>query len=275
MAQYKGLYVPSIVVSVRGSESECFLMDSGEIAEQIFGIFSFFIGIQFHLVNACKTKQGQLAVLVETGFCFELSVNEIGQEGQSQSLEQKLQVGLACGEQISGALPQMACSAERDFRCADGGFERLLVRISVLEAEVEDGTQGSGAVGGEGARIKCNLAYQVGIDNTYRSSGCTLSGKVVDVGDFDAIHIKAVFGRRTAPNNQVVAIADGRERDAGIGAYDARNIPVGSGTFLYFLQADDTHADRAFNISPEGGRHHHYCVQQIGILFHLYLDERG
>ena len=95
MAQYKGLYVPSIVVSVRGSESECFLMDSGEIAEQIFGIFSFFIGIQFHLVNACKTKQGQLAVLVETGFCFELSVNEIGQEGQSQSLEQKLQVGLA------------------------------------------------------------------------------------------------------------------------------------------------------------------------------------
>ena len=41
----------------------------------------------------------------------------IGQEGQSQSLEQKLQVGLACGEQISGALPQMACSAERDFRC--------------------------------------------------------------------------------------------------------------------------------------------------------------
>lgn len=107
MAQYKGLYVPSIVVSVRGSESECFLMDSGEIAEQIFGIFSFFIGIQFHLVNACKTKQGQLAVLVETGFCFELSVNEIGQEGQSQSLEQKLQVGLACGEQISGALPQI------------------------------------------------------------------------------------------------------------------------------------------------------------------------
>ena len=67
-----------------------FLMDSGEIAEQIFGIFSFFIGIQFHLVNACKTKQGQLAVLVETGFCFELSVNEIGQEGQSQSLEQKV-----------------------------------------------------------------------------------------------------------------------------------------------------------------------------------------
>ena len=116
MAQYKGLHVPSIVVSVRGSESECFLMDGGEIAEQIFGIFSFFIGIQFHLVNAYETKQGQLAVLVETGFCFELSVNEIGQEGQSQSLEQKLQVGLACGEQISGALPQMACSAERDFR---------------------------------------------------------------------------------------------------------------------------------------------------------------
>ena len=98
---------------------------------------------------------------------------------------------------------------------------------------------------------------------------------MVDVGNFDAIHIKAVFGRRTAPNNQVVAIADGRERDAGIGAYDARDIPVGSGTFLYFLQADDTHADRAFDTSPEGGRHHHYCVQQIGILFHLYLDERG
>ena len=106
MAQYKGLHVSSIVVSVRGSESECFLMDGGEIAEQIFGIFSFFIGIQFHLVNAYETKQGQLAVLVETGFCFELSVNEIGQEGRSQSLEQKLQVGLACGEQISGALPR-------------------------------------------------------------------------------------------------------------------------------------------------------------------------
>lgn len=44
---------------------------------------------------------------------------------------------------------------------------------------------------------------------------------------------------------------------------------------FYFLQADDTHADRAFDTSPEGGRHHHYCVQQIGILFHLYLDERG
>ena len=52
---------------------------------------------------------------------------------------------------------------------------------------------------------------------------------MVDVGDFDAIHIKAVFGRRTAPNNQVVAIADGRENDfaeqldnsAGEGTHDA------------------------------------------------------
>ena len=86
MAQYEGLHVPSIVVSVRGSESECFLMDGGEIAEQIFGIFSFFIGIQFHLVNACKTKQGQLAVLVETGFCLNCPSMKLGRKGSPKAL---------------------------------------------------------------------------------------------------------------------------------------------------------------------------------------------
>lgn len=62
-----------IVVSVRGSEVNV-SMDGGEIADR-YSASSPFIGIQFHLVNACKTKQAgsvMSAVLVETGFCFEL-----------------------------------------------------------------------------------------------------------------------------------------------------------------------------------------------------------
>ena len=57
----------------------------------------------------------------------------------------------------------------------------------------------------DGSKVQCSylhlsdIAVKVG-----DVVNATLSGKVVDVGNFDAIHIKAVFGRRTAPNNQVV-----------------------------------------------------------------------
>ena len=88
---------------------------------------------------------------------------------------------------------------------------------------------------------------------------------MVDVGDFDAIHIKAVFGRRTAPNNQVVAIADGRKRHTGIRADNARYVAVAARALLYLAHADEMKAHRAYLVyaqrrGTDGDTGQHRCV---------------
>ena len=53
MADRQGLGMFSCVMPVHGSEGKGFLLDDGQITQDIFGIFTGQIQIQFHAVDTC------------------------------------------------------------------------------------------------------------------------------------------------------------------------------------------------------------------------------
>ena len=54
--------MPSGVVAVEGAHGEGLLPDAGQIAEQIFGVFALFIGVEPHIVDTGKPQYGQFVV---------------------------------------------------------------------------------------------------------------------------------------------------------------------------------------------------------------------
>ena len=106
-----------------------------------------------------------------------------------------MQVRLAYGEKVGGAVIEMSAAAQGHFGCSEGCLESLLVRVAVTKPEVEHGTQCSGTVGGECACIECNLPYEVGVDDAYRAARRALRGEMIDVRYLDAVHVETVFGR--------------------------------------------------------------------------------
>ena len=87
VAEGDGLRVLSGVMPVHGSYGESLLMDGRQVAEQVFGVFSFFVRIQLHFVDTCQGEYGQLVMFRQPGFYFELAVYEVGQERQPQCFE--------------------------------------------------------------------------------------------------------------------------------------------------------------------------------------------
>ena len=122
---------------VHCSHGKCFLVDCGQVAEQVFGVFSFFVRIQLHLVDTCQGEHGKFVVFRKAGLDFELPVYEVGQEGQAQYLEQELQVRLAYGEEVGGAVVEVPAAAQGYFGCAEGCLEGLFVGVAVAQAEIE------------------------------------------------------------------------------------------------------------------------------------------
>ena len=76
---------------------------------------------------------------------------------------------------------------------------------------------------------------------------------MIDVRYFDSIQVETVFRRASSPHDQVVPVACRRKCHTGIGLDNAGNIPVCTGAFLDFLQADEPQSYRAFQVSAERG----------------------
>ena len=168
----------------------------------------------------------------------------------------------------------MPAAAQGGFRCAESGFERLPFRVAFTQAEVEHGTHGSGAVGGESPGVELDFAHQVGVDDAHRPTRRALRGKVVDVRDFDAVHVETVFRWAAAAHDEVVAVAHGREGHAGIAPHDARDVAVRSRAFLDFPQSDDLYADRRFSrLSIESGAHGQ-CAERFDVFVHFHVHFR-
>ena len=59
----------------------------------------------------------------------------------------------------------------------------------------------------ESTGVEIDFTYQVGIEDTYGTTGSSLRAEMVDVGNFYSVQIETVFRRGTATYNQVVAVA--------------------------------------------------------------------
>ena len=261
------------VVAVDGAYGEGLLPDAGQVAEQVFSLLALFVGVQTHVVDAGKSQHGQLVAGRQFALDLDLRIDVVGQERKSQHLEQQLQVRLAYGKEVGRPLREGAVAAKRHFRCAERRLEGVFFGVAVAQAEIQHRTERSGPVGGEGAGVETDLAHQIGVDDAHGAARSALRGEVVDVGNLDAVHVEDVLRRAAAAYDQVVAVTDGRERYAGIGAHDARNVAVGARALFDLAQADHLQPDGALGRAAErrGGDGH--GVELRGVLHKLDLDE--
>ena len=166
----------------------------------------------------------------------------------------------------------MSAAADADFRGAQRRLEGLFFGVSLLQAEIEHGAQRSGAVGREGSGVEADFTDEVGVDDAHRTARGTQRGEVVDVGNLDAVHEEPVLRRSSAPHDEVVSVAYGREGDARIGAYDARDVAVRTGALLDFAHADDLHAHGTFGRTAEYGGGDRHRLDRSGVLFQFDED---
>ena len=273
VAQRDGLHVTARIVPPRRADGKGLLPNPGQVAQQVFGILALLVEVEFHVVEARQPQHRQFVALRKTRLDLELSVDIVGQERQADHLEEQLQVGLPQRKEIGGFPADMSAAAQPDFRRSQRRLEGLLFGIPVPQPEIQHGTQRPGTVGRESPGIEADLADQVGIDDAHRTARGSLRGEMVDIGDLDAVHVEFVLRRASAAHDQVVAIAHGRERHAGIGAHDARDVAVGAGTLLDLPQADHLQSDGTFGRGPERRGHDGHGFELRGVLLQLDLDK--
>ena len=112
VAQGNGLHVPSGIVLVGRAQGEGLLLDARQVAQHVLRVLALLVGVQLHVVDARQAQEDELVRRREARFDLELSVDVVGQERQSQHLEERLQVGLADGKTIGGLLAKMSGSAQ-------------------------------------------------------------------------------------------------------------------------------------------------------------------
>ena len=168
----------------------------------------------------------------------------------------------------------MSAAAQPDLRRTQRRLEGLLFGIPVPQPEIQHRTQRPGTVGRESAGVEADFADQVGIEDAHGAARGALRGEMVDIGDFDAVQIELVFRRAAAAHDQVVAIAHGRERHAGVRTYDTRHVAVGAGALFDLPHPDDLQPDGAFGRGAERRRHDRHGFELRGILLHFDFDER-
>ena len=273
VAQGHGLHVAARIVTPRSPHREGLLPDTGQVAQQVFGVLPLLVDVETHVVESRKGQHRQLVALRKACLDFRLPVDVVGQEGQPQQFEQQLQVGLADGKQISRLAADVPAAAQPHFRGAQRRFEGLLFGIAVAEPEVQHGTQRPGPVGGKSARIKTDFAHEVGVDDAHRTARRPLRGEMVDVRDFDPVHVELVLRRPAAAHDQIVAIPHGREGHAGIRAHDARHVAVRAGAFLDLPQADHLQTYGTLRRDAERRRTDRHGLQLRGILLQLDFDK--
>ena len=163
----------------------------------------------------------------------------------------------------------MAAPAQGGLGGSQSSLERLTLRRAFAQTEIEHGTHGSCTVGRKGPRIKLNLTYQIGIDDTHRASRSPLRGKMVDVRNLYTVHIKTVLRRTAASHYQIITVSHRRKSHTRITAHDARNVPVGSGAFLYLTKSDDLHAHRSLSRLTIRLRTYGQSMQRLDVLLQL------
>ena len=60
----------------------------------------------------------------------------------------------------------------------------------------------------ESTGVEIDFTYQVGIEDSHRTTGGSLRTEVIDIGNFHSIQVETVFRRRTTAHNQVVAVSN-------------------------------------------------------------------
>ena len=262
------------IVAPCGPDGEGLLADAGQVTQQVLGVFALLVEVEFHVVEARQPQYRQLVVLRKARLDLQLPVDVVRQERQADHLEQQLQVRLAQREEVGGFLADMAAPAQRHLRSPERRLESLFLGIPVPQPDVQHRAQRPGTVGRESPGVEIDLADQIGIEDAHGAARGALRGKVVDIGDFDAVQIELVFRRAAAAHDQVVAIAHGRERHAGVRTYDTRHVTVGAGALLDLPHPDDLQPDGAFGRGAERRRHDRHGFELRGILLHFDFDER-
>ena len=132
---------------------------------------------------------------VEPCFQLKLCIRKGGQEGQTEHVKQKLQIGLTDGNQIGSLFTQMSVGSQRYFGSSESGFHGIAFHVSVTQFEVEHRAERISFIRRKSSGIEVHFTYQIGIENTYRTARCSLCTEMVDIGNLYSVQVKAVFGR--------------------------------------------------------------------------------
>lgn len=86
----------------------------------------------------------------------------------------------------------MPVGGERDFGCSEGSLYRVVLHISVAQLEIKNGTKCVSSISGESTGVEIDFTYQVGIEDSHRTTGGSLRTEVIDIGNFHSIQVETV-----------------------------------------------------------------------------------
>ena len=87
----------------------------------------------------------------------------------------------------------MPVGGERDFGCSEGSLYRVVLHISVAQLEIKNGTKCVSSISGESTGVEIDFTYQVGIEDSHRTTGGSLRTEVIDIGNFHSIQVETDF----------------------------------------------------------------------------------
>ena len=112
VAQSDRLYMWSGIMAIDTSQRKGFLINLRQIPQNVFGILTFDVKIQFHAVDTSQAEQGKFIPIVETGFQLKRSIRISRKQRQAQNLEKHLQIRLTDRYQIGGFVAQMSVGSK-------------------------------------------------------------------------------------------------------------------------------------------------------------------
>ena len=174
-------------MTINGSQCKCLLLDFRQVTKNIFVVFAIRFRVQSHIVDSSESQHCQLVLFVKPGFQFELRIGESRQEREVEHIKQELQIRLTYRYQIRGLFPDMPVGGERDFGCSEGSLYRVVLHISVAQLEIKNGTKCVSSISGESTGVEIDFTYQVGIEDSHRTTGGSLRTEVIDIGNFHSI----------------------------------------------------------------------------------------
>ena len=172
--------------------------------------------VQLKIIQRPQSEHGDGIFVIWTPCPFVLVVVVNGKEWEADDLEQQLQVAPAHAHDEAAVFACWTFQGQSDIACAQHRICGPLVTPWVFESEFHHTAQCIPSGRWKGPCIEVHPLHEVHVDHAHWPSTGTLCGKVIDVGDFNAVEVEPVFiGRTSADDNVVSKTWNGRHPRQG------------------------------------------------------------
>ena len=210
--------------------------------------------VEFKVVKCPESQHSDRISIVRSPRPFVLVVVVDGQKRQANRLEQQLQIAPADTCNQTAVFACGSFHSDPEVARAHHSIGSPLICSGIFEAKFHHAAERVASRGGESPRVEVHPFHEVYVDHAHGPAARPLGGKVVDVGNFDAVEVEAVFVGRTPANDNVVSeTRNGRHTRQG--PKGPADVSASPGIPFDFIGADAPHTQRSFLHSGARFRH--------------------